>query len=73
MAHIVYDPRHTVTEPYDYVSRKEYVTAQKQIIYDELSRVLTNYECGEYSEKDLYEMLVKIQNRWEDTITAEDN
>ena len=56
-----------------YVSRKEYATAQKQIIYDELSRVLTNYECGEYGETDLYNMLVKIQNRWEDTITAEED
>ena len=50
----------------------------KRDIYDELSRVLTDYEHREdiYEnidwETELYEMLVKIQNRWEDTITKED-
>lgn len=44
----------------------------KRMIYDELCRVLTDYEEGEGSEKELYSMLVKIQNRWEDTITAKD-
>lgn len=52
----------------------------KKTIYDELSRVLTDYEHPEdmedYNdidwEEELYTMLVKIQNRWEDTITAED-
>lgn len=45
---------------------------QKQRIYDELSRVLTDFENGEADETDLYEMLTIIQIRWEDTITAED-
>ena len=49
---------------------------QKAAIYDELSRVLTIYE----SDDDLtatdamqmcYEMLVKIQNNWEE-VTNED-
>jgi hypothetical protein len=38
-------------------------------IYDELSRTLTDYECGESDGSDLYEILTKIQSRWEDTIT----
>ena len=45
---------------------------QKQRIYDELSRVLTDFENGEADETDLYEMLTIIQIRWEDTITAQD-
>lgn len=44
---------------------------EKQQIYDKLSRVLTEYEHSEANEIDLYKMLVEIQNRWEDTITAE--
>jgi hypothetical protein len=44
----------------------------KQRIYDELSRVLTDFENGEASEVDLYNMLIIIQIRWEDTITAID-
>lgn len=43
----------------------------KKMIYDELSRVLTDYEAREGSQEELYNMLVKIQNKWEDTITAE--
>lgn len=53
----------------------------KRDIYDELTRLLTEYEwpddSEDYIERDweaeLYEMLVKIQNRWEDTITADEN
>ena len=45
---------------------------QKQRIYDELSRVLTDFENGEASEIDLYNMLTIIQIRWEDTITVQD-
>lgn len=50
----------------------------KQIIYDELCRVLTDYEGnGEPERKGdsgmLYEMLVKIQNNWEDITFLEDN
>lgn len=43
---------------------------EKQMIYDELCMVLLDFEGGYASANDLYEMLVKIQNRWEDTITA---
>lgn len=44
---------------------------QKNDLYDELSRVLTDYETGEngeISEADLYEMLVRIQNNWEELV-----
>jgi hypothetical protein len=51
----------------------------KRDIYEELVGVLTAYEHPEddedYDDTDwedvLYRMLVKIQNRWDDTITAE--
>lgn len=50
----------------------------KQDIYDALCKLLTDYEnledVEDYDnidwEAELYKMLVKIQNRWEDTITA---
>lgn len=50
----------------------------KKDIYNELSKLLTDYEHAEYCEgydgidweDEMYAMLVKIQNRWEDTITA---
>ena len=50
----------------------------KNDIYEELVRLLTDYEHHEdiedYGnidwETELYTMLVKIQNRWEDVITV---
>lgn len=50
----------------------------KQDIYNALCKLLTEYEnledIEDYDnidwEAELYKMLVKIQNRWEDTITA---
>ena len=44
---------------------------EKQKIYDELSRVLTDYEEKLADENDLYNMLVKIQNNWEEIIAKE--
>jgi hypothetical protein len=50
----------------------------KASIYDEMCRVLTDYENREVQsdnidwEADLYEMLVKIQNNWETVITAQE-
>ena len=45
-------------------------------IYDEMCRALTNYENAEdgdkFTEYELYEMLVKIQNNWEAVITAQE-
>ena len=51
----------------------------KKDIYNELVKLLTDYEnpidVEDYNdidwETELYDMLVKIQNRWEDTITAD--
>ena len=37
---------------------------QKQRIYDELSRVLTDFANGEADELDLFQMLTIIQIRW---------
>ena len=47
------------------------MTEIKKSLYDELSRVLTDYEEKEAGEAELYEMLCKIQNNWEDVITVE--
>ena len=53
------------------------ITNERNAIYDELCRVLTDYESNGSEESasadDLYTLLVKIQNRWEDVITAQDN
>lgn len=40
-------------------------------IYDDLSRILTEYEEGKAGEEELYNMLVEIQSNWEAVITAE--
>ena len=49
----------------------------KESIYDEMCRVLTNYENAEdddkFTEYELYEMLVKIQNNWEAVITVQND
>ena len=55
---------------------KKVTEDKKSEIYDELSRVLTDYEGnGDPELKDdpepLYNMLVKIQNDWEDVITSD--
>lgn len=58
--------------------KRELIT--KESIYDELAKLLTDYEHPEevvdYDniewESELYEMLVKIQNNWETVITAQE-
>lgn len=47
----------------------------KNEIYDKLSMLLTDYEedNNSVSKTDFYNMLVLIQNNWEDTITSCDN
>ena len=47
----------------------------KQSIYDEMCRLLTEYEEGSdmVNQGELYDMLVKIQNTWETVITVQDN
>lgn len=43
---------------------------EKEKIYNELSRVLTDYENGIANTEDLYSILCKIQNEWETVIAA---
>lgn len=44
----------------------------RESIYDEISKVLTDYEEGQATEKDLYNTLVRVQGEWENIITARD-
>ena len=44
----------------------------KNNLYDELCHVLTDFEHSEAYEEDLYTMLVKIQNNWEE-LTGDDD
>ena len=58
------------------MNERDMVFIEREDIYNEIVKTLTNYEIPEDEEhrttkKDLYFLLVKIQNRWEDTITAE--
>lgn len=46
---------------------------EKQKIYDEMCRVLTDWETQEAVDDDLYNMLVKIQNNWETVITKQED
>lgn len=45
----------------------------KQSIYDEISRVLTEWETQEAVDDDLYNTLVKVQRYWETVITVQDD
>ncbi len=47
----------------------------KESIYNEMCRLLTDYENGSdmVTEYELYDMLVKIQRRWEDVITVQND
>ena len=58
------------------MNERDMVFIDREDIYNEIVKTLTNYEIPEdeerrTTEEDLYLLLVKIQNRWEDTITAE--
>lgn len=44
----------------------------KKSIYDEICRVLTEWETQEAVDDDLYNTLVKVVNNWENVITAEE-
>lgn len=49
----------------------------KQEIYDELCRVITEYEEDNNKNvydnlQDMYNIMVEIQNNWETVITAQD-
>ena len=47
----------------------------KQALYDEMCRLLTEYEEGSdmVNQGELYDMLVKIQNNWETVITVQND
>lgn len=58
------------------MNERDVIFIERENIYNEIVKTLTNYEIPEdeehrTTEEDLYLLLVKIQNRWEDTITAE--
>lgn len=58
------------------MNERDTIILEREDIYNEIVKALTNYEIPEdeeyrTTEEDLYLLLVKIQNRWEDTITAE--
>lgn len=44
----------------------------KNNLYDKLSTILTDYENNEANEKNLYDILVEIQNNW-DFITCNED
>lgn len=58
------------------MKERDYIIRKREEIYDEMCRVLTNYENAEdgdkFTEYELYEMLVKIQNNWEAVITVQE-
>lgn len=52
-------------------NERDSILMDRNNLYDELSRVLTDYEEDNCDTEDLYDMLVKIQNAWEGTITCQ--
>ena len=50
--------------------------SEKEKIYDEICRLLTDYEQANSKNKvlraDFYNLLVKIQNNWESVLTAQE-
>ena len=58
------------------MNERDYIVRKREEIYDEICKVLTNYENAKdgdkFTEYELYEMLVKIQNNWEAVITAQE-
>ena len=58
------------------MNERDMIFIEREDIYNEIVKILTNYEIPEdeeyrTTEEDLYLLLVKIQNRWEDVITKE--
>lgn len=55
---------------------KNIVLRERAALYNKICKALTNYEMPETEEEkttedELYQLLCEIQNRWDDTITAE--
>lgn len=57
------------------MNERDCVIRQREELYDEMCRLLTDYENGSdmATEYELYEMLVKIQNNWEAVITVQED
>ena len=58
------------------MNERDMVFIEREDIYNEIVKTLTNYEIPEdeerrTTEEDLYLLLVKIENRWADVITKE--
>ena len=58
------------------MNERDMIFIEREDVYNEIVKTLTNYEIPEdeeyrTTEEDLYLLLVKIQNRWEDVITKE--
>ena len=58
------------------MNERDMIFIERDDIYNEIVKTLTNYEIPEdeeyrTTEEDLYLLLVKIENRWEDVITKE--
>jgi len=49
------------------------IIRKREEIYDEICRVLTDWEMQDAVDDDLYNTLVKIQNNWESVITAKED
>jgi flagellin-specific chaperone FliS len=48
------------------------ILRERMEIYDEITKILTDYENEDNAVdiSDLYSLLCKIQNKWEDVITS---
>ena len=62
------------------MNERDCVIRKREEIYNEMCRLLTDYEQRENSidndidwEAELYDMLVKIQNNWEAVITVQED
>lgn len=57
------------------MNERDCVAREREKIYDEMCKLLADYENGSdmVTEYELYEMLVEIQRRWEDTITVQND
>lgn len=57
------------------MNERDFVAREREKIYDKMCKLLTDYEneSDMVTEYELYDMLVEIQRRWEDTITVQND
>jgi hypothetical protein len=57
------------------MKERDYIIRKREEIYDEMCRLLTDYENGSdmVTEYELHDMLTKIQRHWEDVITVQND